>query len=229
MKRICHMSSSHSWNDVRIFIKECQTLAEAGYEVYLVAEGIDRKENGVHVVGCGEKPSSRKKRMRMFAKKVYEKAIELDCEIYHIHDPELLPYGIKLKKMGKKVIFDSHEDVPGQILDKEWIPAVLRKLIALCYRQYESYCAKRFDAVIAATPYIADKFRGRCRKVIIVNNYPRTDEIIFHGTPFADREAIICYAGGINAIRGEKIMVKAMEDISGTLILAGSRDDIITN
>ncbi len=69
MRKVCHMSSVHSWNDIRIFLKECQSLASVGYEVYLVVEGIDREVNGVHIIGCGEKPESRKERMWVFAKK----------------------------------------------------------------------------------------------------------------------------------------------------------------
>ena len=111
VKRVCHMTSAHDWYDDRIYLKECQSLVDAGYNVYLVAEGIDRKENGVHIVGCGEKPASRRERMRGFAKKIYERAVELDCDLYIFHDPELLPYGVKLKRLGKRVIFDSHEDV----------------------------------------------------------------------------------------------------------------------
>lgn len=224
MMRICHMTSAHPWNDVRIFLKECQSLAAAGYEVYLVAEGVDREEGGVHVIGCGAKPSGRRERMGQFAEIVYEKARALNCDIYHFHDPELLLYGLKLKREGKKVIFDSHEDVPGQILDKEWIPWMLRKVISVAYRVYETYCVKRFDAVVAATPHIAELFSRRAKRVIDVNNFPKLDDIIFHEKNFRDREAIVCYAGGINKLRGESIMLDVMRDIKGKLVMAGAYD-----
>ena len=72
--------------------------------------------------------------MSKFAKMVYLKAKALDCDVYHFHDPELLPYGIKLKKAGKKVIFDSHEDVSAQIKDKPWIPKIIRGLVSSIYK-----------------------------------------------------------------------------------------------
>ena len=67
---------------------------------------ISYEKNGVHIVGVGTIPDSRLRRMTQGAKRVYETALALDCDIYHFHDPELLPYGLMLKKKGKKVIFD---------------------------------------------------------------------------------------------------------------------------
>ena len=219
------MTSAHQSNDDRIFLKECQTLAVAYERVYLTARGESRLDSGVRVIGCGE-PSGRLNRIVGFTKKVYRKALSLDCDVYHLHDPELLPYGVKLAKMGKKVIFDSHEDVPAQILDKSYIPAPLRRLVSELYRRYETYAVSRFAAVVTATPYIADRFRGRAKTVAAINNYPKLDDIVFHTEPFGERGAVVCYAGGIDELRGEKIMTEAMRDVRGTLIIAGDHEQL---
>lgn len=230
MYKVCHFTSAHDWNDDRIYLKECYSLAQNGYEVYLVAEGTDKQINGINVVGCGNKPEGRKARFWDFAKKIYRKALELDCDIYHFHDPELLPYGIKLKNAGKKVIFDSHEDVPAQIMSKYWIPASLRWGVSKLYKAYESYAVAKFDAVITATPAIAKKFEGRAKKVVVINNYPRLDDIVFQTKPFEERPAAVCYAGGLDAIRGGKVMVEALADLQDVeLVLAGSCDEEIKN
>ena len=228
--KVCHMTSAHNWNDVRIFMKMCHSLSNAGYDVYLVASGDSKNCDGVHVIGCGEKPIGRKARMGGFANKIYQRAKELDCDVYHFHDPELLPYGIKLKKAGKVVIFDSHEDVPEQIMSKYWIPAPLRWIVSKMYKAYESYAVAKFDAVVTATPAIAEKFVGRAKNVVVINNYPKLDDIVFQTKPFEERSAHICYAGGLDELRGGKIMVEAVKGLdSMRLILAGSCDESIKN
>jgi len=46
-----------------------------------------------------------------------KKALEVDAEVYHFHDPDLLFLALKLKKKGKKVIYDVHENYPGILED----------------------------------------------------------------------------------------------------------------
>ncbi len=223
--KVCHMTDAHIQEDIRIFHKECISLAGHGFDTYQVSRGKEYEKNGVHMVGIGEISGNRLLRMTRAAKRVYQAARNLDADIYHIHDPELLPYGMKLKRQGKKVIFDSHEDVPAQIMDKAWIPVFLRRAVSVLYRLYETHAAKRLDAVIAATPYIAEQFQKRAKRVAVVNNYPKLEDIQFHDTPFKQRDSIVCYAGGINENRGEKVMIEAMKDVDGVLILAGEHEE----
>ncbi len=222
--KVCHLTSAHPQEDIRIFHKECVSLAKAGYDTYQISCGTTYEKDGVHLIGVGEQQSSRIKRMINSARRVYKAAKELNADIYHFHDPELLPYGLKLKRAGKKVIFDSHEDVPAQIMDKKWIPSLLRKIISNLYKAYETHVVKKLDAVVVATPHIADSFQGRCERIVVVNNYPKLDDIEFHDTSFTDREPIIVYAGGIDELRGENIMIEAMKDVDGQLIIAGNHE-----
>lgn len=215
------MTSAHRQEDIRIFIKECSSLAAAGYEVYQVSRGTSYEKNGVHLVGVGEISGNRLVRMLKGAKSVYRTARKLDADVYHLHDPELLPYGLKLKRAGKKVIFDSHEDVPAQIMDKAWIPAPFRRMVSALYKRYETYVVKRLDAVIVVGPTLVEKFQGRAKRVELISNYPRLDDIQFQTKPFSEREPIVCYAGGVNKLRGEDIMIEAMRDIDGVLLIAG--------
>ena len=103
--KIVHLTSAHPRYDIRIFLKECCSLATNGFSVSLiVADGKgDEQKNGIAIFDVGAS-KGRLDRMRNVTSRVFKKAVELDAEIYHLHDPELIPIGLKLKKLGKKVI-----------------------------------------------------------------------------------------------------------------------------
>ena len=223
MVKVCHVTSAHCSNDVRIFYKECASLAKAGYETYLVARGESREENGVHVIGVGQAPSNRIGRMTRFSRKVYEKALAVDANIYHLHDPELLPWGTKLKKRGKKVIFDSHEKYVDQIKNKQYLPKGIKSCVAFAYKAYEESVLQKIDAVIF--PCLANgkhPFEGKCRKAITVDNFPILEELYNQYDVNIQKEKnALCYTGSLTHNRGITNLVEAMEFINGRLYLAG--------
>jgi glycosyltransferase involved in cell wall biosynthesis len=220
--KIAHLTSVHPETDVRIFRKECLSLVNAGYDVSLVAAGAkDKVVEGVKIFGV-KKIRNRWKRIFFSGKYLYKKAVELDAEIYHFHDPELLPIGIKLKKLGKKVIFDSHEDVPGQILEKEWLPRPFRKSLSLIYAWYESKMLKKLDAVISVTPVLTERLRKINENTFQITNYPIVEN------DFIDKrkwQRSVCFAGGISQQWLHENVINALENISDiTYCIAGVAD-----
>lgn len=222
MVKVCHLTSAHDSNDDRIFYKECISLASAGYDTYLVAQGKSREETGVHVIGIGAAPDSRLKRMTVFAERIYKKALEVDADIYHLHDPELLPYGEKLKKRGKKVVFDSHENHIAQIKEKKYIPLAARGFISQAYKTRETHFASTFDAVIVPCTFDGkDIFAGRAKETCFVANYPKLSDFYDRYDPAVKKTDRVCYVGGLTYQRGIYHLVKAAAKAGKRLLLAG--------
>lgn len=207
--RVTHLTSVHSRSDIRIFVKQCRTLAQAGYDVSLVvADGKGyAEEEGVRIYDVGAS-NGRLSRIFNSTKRVLEKAIELNSDVYHFHDPELIPIGLKLKSCGNVVIFDAHEDLPKQLLGKPYLNPFLLRLLSWTFSAYERYACPRFDAVVTATPFIRDKFNGIGCKALDINNFPMIGELDA-AVAWADKRPEVCYVGGISSIRGVRELVAA--------------------
>lgn len=201
--KIVHLTSVHTRYDTRIFIKMCSSLAHQSYDVSLVvADGKGNEiKNLVHIYDIG-KLNGRINRILKTTQNVYKKALELNADLYHIHDPELIPIGLKLKKKGKKVIFDAHEDLPKQLLSKPYLKNYQQKTLSWIAQKYEQWACSKFDAIVTATPFIRDKFLNINANSIDINNFPILGELTNNNVTWDRKQNGIAYVGGITKIRG---------------------------
>lgn len=200
-------------------------MAQHGYDVHLiVADGKgDELINEVHVHDVGF-TTNRLARILKSAYRAYKKALEIDAAIYHFHDPELIPYGNKLLKKGKKVIYDVHEDVPRQILAKYYIPAYLRRMISRLFESYENRIASKFTVIVAATAFIRERFIKINYNCIDINNYPILKEFT-QIAPWVNKKNEICYVGGLDTVRGIDELIQSLKYANTRLNLAGLFDE----
>ena len=211
MIKVCHLSSAHHRFDTRIFYKQCQSLASDNRLVSLViADGLGNEiKDDISIFDVG-KQKNRFRRIFRTTNDVYKKALELNCDIYHFHDPELIKTGLKLKKAGKKVIFDIHENIALQILSKEYIPKTLRKIISKIYRLYEIKKLKKFDALIIAEHSYKKYYSSLNKNLVTVLNMPKIDHLKkFYSENRTKNE--IFYIGGISNNRGFDVLIQSLK------------------
>lgn len=217
--KVCHVTSVHPPFDGRIFLKECCSLAQR-YDTTLIAPNIeDQEKNGVHLKGVSL-PASRIKRM-MHLGRVYSKMKEVDADVYHFHDPELIPLGLRIKsEKGKKIVFDSHEDVPLQISEKEWLPAIVRKPLHAIYARYERRALRKYSALVTVTPSIVQRLSQFHPHTYLVTNYPIYSEQQ-DSRQFAP---CVCFAGGIAPQWMHQQILDAIAPLDVRYLLAGKPD-----
>ena len=211
---IVHLSTVHPRYDTRIFVKECSALVDEGHQVTLVlADGKGNEvQNAISIVDVG-RDASRVKRATKAAYRVLKKAIEMNADVYHFHDPELIWVGLILKLKGYKVIYDVHEDIPQQILRKYWIPKVFAYPMSFVFSGIERFATKFFDGVVTVTPTLVHRFSKR--NVVEVCNFPKLEEfstskreVKQSGSPVK-----IVYVGAISKERGIIEMLDALSYI----------------
>jgi len=214
MTNICILTTVHPPFDIRIFHKEAKSLIKLGYNVTLIAQH-NRNEivDGVKIIALSE-PRNRFTRIFGLTWRAFYLALRQRADIYHFHDPELIFIGILLKLFGKKVIYDVHEDVSKQIMNKGWLGNnQIKKFVAFTMNAIEQIGALLFNKIIVVTPDIARKFPKN--KVVILRNFPILQLIDNTASVnYKKNRPVIIYAGGLNRIRGIKEVIQATEYIN---------------
>lgn len=218
--KVCHLTSVHKRYDMRIFQKECISLAKNGYKVALIVADNkgDEIKNDVAIYDVG-KSTGRIKRFTQTLNNVYRKAMAIDASVYHFHDPELLLVGLRLKKAGKKVIWDMHENLPADIMQKKYIPLLLRLFITYVFKKLERYTVKRIDGIICTRDSVLFRLYHLNNAITLVNNFP----IISYSPEIPnERERAICFAGAIVPNYQHKEIIEAIAEIDNVkYLLAG--------
>jgi glycosyltransferase involved in cell wall biosynthesis len=154
-------------------------------------------------------------------RRMFDQAVALDADIYQLHDPELIPTGLRLKRLGKTVIFDSHEATRRQLLSKPYLGPVSRQVVSTAFSLFERYACSRFDGIITATPFIRDMFLNINPVTVDVNNFPLIGELD-GALPWTAKRDQVSYVGGIGAIRGIRELVQA-----GALLHSPARVNLV--
>ncbi len=218
MHKIIHLTSVHPAFDTRIFYKECHSLALAGYEVKLCAPHSKNEIiNSVQLLAV-QKETKRLRRMSRCIAEIYQIAINENADLYHFHDPELIPVGLLLRARGKRVIYDIHEDVPRNLLSRSYLQPKIKRVLSWLFERFEDYAAGRFSALVVATPVIGERFTKLNPNTEIINNYPYKDEFSnIQSVKWSDRKNSVGYIGAFTRVRGAIEMIRAMEFIDPAL------------
>jgi glycosyltransferase involved in cell wall biosynthesis len=207
--RVAHVSSAHPWTDNRVHLREAVSLQDAGYDVVLIAVESSEK---VRLSSVTVKLIPRRTRLRRLAVSSLQAvflAIRSQASVVHLHDPELIWAIPVLRMLGRKVIFDAHEDLPSQIMDKHYLPKPLRSAVARA-AGILTLVASSSDHVIAATETIARRFPAA--KTTVVKNYPRLRQQDADLPALDDRPLHVVYVGAISDTRGARVMAAAVDD-----------------
>ncbi|MBN2852669.1 MAG: glycosyltransferase [Clostridia bacterium] len=228
--RVCHISIVHKKNDIRIFHKECVSLAKAGYEVIYISQGThDDVESGVKLTGFqAQHNRNRLTRFLFSGRKIVKFALAQNAYIYHIHDPELIRFSKLIKRAGCKVVYDSHENSPLQIYEKEWIPKVLRPLVAAMVDWIEMKYIKYCDLIFAVADSTCERFKDYADKVIKLENLPIKKEFENIDIDYDKKSEnnVFCYSGAIWKERGLLNTCFSFEKIKNVSLEIAGRIDI---
>lgn len=217
--KVAHLTSHHNILDNRIFYRECRSLAAAGYEVVLVAQHAqDEVRDGIRIRAV-PRYRNRFERVTLTAFRVVRGAWRERPAVFHFHDPELIPWGLLLHLLGKRVIYDVHEDFTQAADVRPWVPDKARPLVARL-SDFTAWLARKTMAIVIAERYYERRFPGATK----VLNYPHLERSValqaIERRPETMPERIrLLYIGNVTWSRGAFIHAELARRLPGVEIL----------
>ena len=214
MPDIIHATTVHARGDTRIFLKEAISLQRSLPQsvIIYVQDGKGHSASSdtqVEIFDTGPRSKGRLGRMVLGAARMYSAVKKAKPKIVHFHDPELLPVAVLWRLSGIRFVYDAHEELPADLLSKEYIPDWAKKPASQVVGFIEQTLARAAAGVVAATPTIAKTFPSG--RTVLVQNFPILEELFVPNRhPMAGRPKQFAYVGDITAIRGPFEMVRAM-------------------
>jgi glycosyltransferase involved in cell wall biosynthesis len=230
---IAVLTTVHPGHDARILYKECASLARAGHAVTLFARETPNAIDEARALGVTYVPLRRTER-RADRHKMWSQLYRLlkaqanAFDVWHFHDPELLPLTQLWRFLINpkiKLIYDSHENVPKNLRSRQWLPKPLRGPFSHLFALIERWAMRRCDLVVAATEGIAEHVQRGARHCVVVRNYPlpRKDRPARMREP-GDARVRCVYSGGLMPTRGIRELLQVMRKLDSSryeLLLLG--------
>lgn len=228
--KICHITTVHPVQDARIFHRMCRALAARKIDVVLIAPQSFAAETRL----CPSPLNDWMGRASRLRRSVIalQAALREQADLYHFHDPELIPMALLLRTMrpGSAIIYDVHEDYPSMMRDKYWLPRWTRPAAALGARAANRLAAKYLDGIVAADSGVAKDFASAAAaKTLVYYNFPTLGLFSrFNGPPVRPSTDLV-YVGGLSERAGIFVLLDALhllakQGIRPTVRLAGYTD-----
>lgn len=227
--RIYHVTTAHRADDVRIYERECRSLAAVpGYQVALAAPGQIPGGTPIRQRVIPDPPSGRAERFLLSPLRAARALHGVDADVFHFHDPELLPVALLLAKRGRKVIWDAHEDYLAEVDatgPKDWIPTGARGFVQAGTRRVLHAVDTHAAGIVAATVDIAAGYRNP--RTVVVGNQARVADFAACRPTFASRQLL--YTGHVGDQHCFRELVEGVAAVPDTtLVVAGrSRDEAV--
>lgn len=130
-------------------------------------------------------------------------------EVASLHDPEMLPAALLASMLGRTIVFDVHENVPGLAATRAWVPRVLIRPLAWVAARLLRLAEKRVSITLAEDGY----------RELFTETHPVFPNYLVGRPPppnEPDPDVGVVYLGDVTEARGLALAVAAVAGAGAT-------------
>ena len=229
-KSICILCSMHPPHDNRVFDKVAVTLADAGYQVTLIAPSavsLPESSHGVRLRRIGRRGAHIARNrsamrsvlalLRRFGTlvRLFLVGYRQRADVYHCNEPDSWLVGLTLKAvLGCRVVFDIHELYPTRLSEVVSLP--FRRPLYILARKIFDILSLFTDEILLVHDGLVNEYRDLRCPMVTVANYPVLSPRQFTRGMRSAGTYCIAFLGRLSADRGAMEILAAVSEVSIT-------------
>jgi glycosyltransferase involved in cell wall biosynthesis len=181
---------------------------------------------GIEFFSLGNRPNNRLLRLFYSQIAATRTILSVRAQIWHLHDPELLPIAAILILLRRKVIWDAHEDYYLQFKlysqYRTYLPKIFRKFLSFLTLSILNFVDNNAAGVVTATKTIKNSYKNiNC---VVIGNEARVEEFEKANPSFSSNKVL--FLGSTTEAHCFQQTVDAILDLENLqLIVAGTAVD----
>lgn len=217
MKKFCFLTSASRNYQFLILKRQARTLIDNGFDVSICVSDNGRREtvDGIHYIPNGYCRGGFFKRFFVLPRLMYRAAISVDADVYQIEAPDLLNIGVKLKKKGKKVLFNCMEGYPYNFYKKTKLPRFIAHWCVFFMAFSMKRALMKYDTVFAVSEDIINNMdRWGVKRTVLLGNFPEVNkDYNLSLETYLKRENRVIYYGHIPKSSCQENVIRAINEI----------------
>ena len=228
-KKYCFFSSLPRKQREVIMYRQGRSLIADGFDVFNVVSDDQQEEvvQGIHVVPSEYQARGLFQRIFVSPRKMYKKLLEVDADVYHTVNVDQLLICLKLKRKGKKVLFELQENHPYSLYWKSNAPKWLLKPVVWLMEKWMGYVFRRIDAVTVLTYDCLDYVKSwgvSPEKIHLWGNFPEIrKDYNLSLEDYLGRENRVIYFGLIYSYSRQENLLKALAELPDVKYLVAGK------
>lgn len=232
--RILMLTTSNRSDDTRLFWLESRSLTRLGLDVTILAvnpcaDATQKDEVKIQALG---RERSRVGRFLMNPIDAIRfcRQHRSSYDVLHIHDPEMLPWLARIKRVtGCPVVYDMREFLPDILSVRSWVPRSLRGCAPKIADAIERRAIRNADAVVVVNELMESRVRqmGMSEVVTFMGVPSRTEAEL--AAPYNSSRSGVAYVGGVAQLRGADMIAEIapqIQELNGcNIVVAGPLQD----
>jgi glycosyltransferase involved in cell wall biosynthesis len=207
--RVAIVTSIHPDFDARLW-KYATLLRRLGHEVHMVCPwAVQAGEMEGVVFHPFKRVASRRARPFEVPWRLGHALLPLlpNVDVVHFHDIDILPW-MTLIALIKPVIYDVHENYPEEILSRQGIPRILRRVLSIVVRSVQIGCAAVIRNIVLVADSQHEDLVGPTLRKTMVMNYATVELLLDVAQDYMTRPEGLIFLGSQHENNGSILLVE---------------------